>query len=84
MFITLLAVAGLLQLADTALVQYGYMKNTKAEDPKRVYVPVHVLAVLEDTELQSWNDLSLDTKVLAFRRGLQRQEYKEHIENRVA
>jgi len=81
MFIALITVAGLLQLADIALVQYGYMKSVKAADPKKVYVPVNVLAVLEEDELQSWNDFNLDGKVLAFRRGLQRQEYKEHIEN---
>lgn len=79
MFTTLVGAAALIELLNQVLVQYSFMRDTK-QDPEK-HVTVNIPAVIEKLELDGWNDLSVDEKVQIFRRGLQRQEYKEHIEN---
>jgi len=81
MFKVLAGIAAALHVLDEALVQYGYMRNSGDPNPKRTYKQVDVKVVLDAEEVEGWDRASIDGKVAAFRRGLQRQQFRERVEN---
>lgn len=81
MFMVLTGVAAALHALDEALVQYGYMRNSGDPNPKRTYKQVDVKVVLDAEEVEDWDRSSIEDKVASFRRGLQRQQFRERVEN---